>query len=183
MHERIRQVAEEDGYELVHGEESSGRDFFGLLIFVKMSERKFDDKDYNHVYDAARALRRGFKTVSANVDPEAAKSRASYRREIEDIYRAAGTPAIYMEEIPNGYCSEPCCLNKPWFRVTSSIGHVDIGWRKRVISIDWKDTQVKASGKELFPDEDVTRDATGIHAWGAEKAAEYLQRLHRKVEV
>lgn len=104
--------------------------------------------------------------------------KARHRAEIARIYEVAGVTTIYVEELPNGYCPNPCCLNRPWFRVTSAIGHVVIGWRKRVISIDWKDSLVKKSGEELFPDENVTRSETGIHAWSVQKATEYVRRLH-----
>lgn len=45
--------------------------------------------------------------------------------------------------------------------------------------IDWKDSAVKETGEQIFPGEDVTRWKTGIHAWSAEKAAEYVRRLHQ----
>lgn len=116
-------------------------------------------------------------TVTAQIDPDGPAQRESYRAEIEKIYKAAGVEAIYMEPLPNGYCHKPCCLNKPWFRVTSKIGHVVIGWRKRVISIDWKDSTVKESGEQISAD-NVTRWETGIHAWSVETAVEYIKRLH-----
>lgn len=80
---------------------------------------------------------------------------------------------IYVREIPNGYTDSI----EPWYLVTTSKGHIKIGWRKRVISIDWKDSDIKQSGYELFPEEDVTRWESGIHAWGYEKAKEYIDHL------
>ena len=64
---------------------------------------------------------------------------------------------IFVEEIPNGYCNEPCCSRLPWFIVTTPVGHIKIGWRKRVINIDWTNTLQKKNGHELFPNEDVTK--------------------------
>lgn len=84
---------------------------------------------------------------------------------------------IFVEEIPNGYCSDWCCEDKPWFVVTTPIGRVTIGWRKRVISIDWRGSLVRRSADELFPKENVTKDGQLIHAWGREKAAEYIRVL------
>lgn len=179
-----------DGYEFVHGEESSYGDgsTFGLKIFVRMRTRKvFTDakrfkfaceEDYTVLYRAARDIKKGLETNSAKLDPEGPATRQSYRNEVERIYRDAGVTTIFVEELPNGYCSDTCCLNRPWFRVTSSIGHVVIGWRKRVMSIDWSTTTVKKSGEELFPEEKVTKLDHGIHAWGADVAVEYLKKLH-----
>ncbi len=165
MNDKMEQAAKEAGYEIGHSEESHGEHSFGLIILVKMSNRKIShDDDWDTFYDAAKILKNGLETTSAKLDPKGPEMRESYRKQIEDIYKAAGVTAIFMEPLPNGYCSSPCYLNRPWFKVASSIGHVTIGWRKRVISIDWKDTMVKQGGEDLFPDENVTRWETGIHA-------------------
>ena len=84
---------------------------------------------------------------------------------------------IFVEEIPNGYCSDWCCRHLPWFIVTTKIGRIKIGWRKRVIQIDWSDTVVKRTGEELFPDEDTTKGGDYIHAWGLAKAQDYIVKL------
>ncbi len=85
--------------------------------------------------------------------------------------------AIYVEEIPNGYCSRYCCKHLPWFIITTNKGRIKIGWRKRVIEIDWKDSDIKNTAEELFPQEDVTKFECKIHAWGYKKAKEYLFTL------
>ena len=177
--DRIKAAAEAEGYEAAHTQESWGDSrFFGLAIFVKMSERKLNwDRDSSCFYEVANKIVRDLGKVSAELDPEGPAKRESYRAEIEQIYRAAGVTAIYMEPLPNGYCLNPCCMNKPWFRVTSRIGHVVIGWRKSVISIDWKDSIIKVSGETVSPD-NVTRWETGIHAHGRDATARYIQRLH-----
>lgn len=168
-----------EGYELAHSEESLYTDHaFGIKVFVKMTDRALDKEDHRSASRVADLLKREIETNSAKLDPKGPAQREAYRTEIEDIYRKAEVPAIYMEVIPNGYCSQPCCLNRPWFKVTSWIGHVVIGWRKRVISIDWQQSTVKKTGEELFPNEDVTRTKTGIHAWGHEAAIKYLKVLH-----
>ena len=80
-------------------------------------------------------------------------------------------------------------MNRPWFLVTSPIGHIKIGWRKSVINIDWSRSVVKKSGMELFPDENVTRgdardDGGGrfIHAGGIDVAIRYLKVLSAAAE-
>jgi hypothetical protein len=84
---------------------------------------------------------------------------------------------IYVEEIPNGYCSRGCCAHLPWFIVTTSIGRIRIGWRKRVILIDWSETKDTKTSDELFAKEDVTKDTRMIHAWSYDKATEYLKAI------
>lgn len=169
-----------DDYQLLYGRENHGADSFCVKIFVKMSARKLDDEDnYGDASKAIHDLERALRARTAQLDPKGAAQRAAYQKEIEDIYSCAGVKTIYVEPIQNGYCSDPCCFNKPWFRVTSSIGHVVIGWRKSVISIDWKDTIIKKRGDEISKDKSVTYFDTGTHAWGGNKAVEYILELHR----
>src|SRR5512147_271228 len=176
--DKIAQLAEEAGYELAHVQEGYGERFFGLMILVKMSNRKLGARD-NFFYAIGDTIKKKLDVISAELDPEGPAKRALYRAECEKIYRLAGVlDMIYMEERPNGYCSDACCLNRPWFRVTSRIGHVVVGWRKSVIAIDWRDSAIKHLGaEELFPDEDVTRVDNTIHAYSVEKAAEYIRKL------
>lgn len=85
--------------------------------------------------------------------------------------------AVFVEEIPNGYGpNDPYFRNFPWYRVTTTIGPIVLGWRKRVISIDYSGTTVKAKADKLFKD-DVTRFDQTIHAWSIEKAQEYINTL------
>ncbi len=76
-----------------------------------------------------------------------------------------------MKPIPNGYWNEPDA--EPWYAVETPGGVLKIGWRKRVISIDW--TGMKLAREPDFSSEDVTKWETGIHAWGYEKLTEYLK--------
>lgn len=95
---------------------------------------------------------------------------------------------IYAREIPNGYCSEVCCKDRTWLIVTTEVGHIKIGPRKRVIVIDWSDSDVDTLGVDLFPGEDTTKQLRSIHAWGIDKAKEYVARIlqckrHKGVDI
>ncbi|MCK9429375.1 MAG: hypothetical protein M0R17_05185 [Candidatus Omnitrophica bacterium] len=94
----------------------------------------------------------------------------------ENILKLFSCP-IFVEEIPNEYCSSYCCKHKPWFLVTTNKGIIKIGWRKRVINIDWTGSTIKETAHTLFPNEDVTRGEYFIHAWSLEKAKEYIDKL------
>lgn len=67
----------------------------------------------------------------------------------------------------------------PWWLVKTPAGLVHIGWRKRVISIDWSDTSIR---QEVTSD-DVTKSETLVHAWSYAKAVEYLADLGRQMPV
>ena len=90
-----------------------------------------------------------------------------------------------FELLPNGYCNESCCSHIPWFLFHTIDGDIIMGWRKRVISIEWQENYKPFDMKELFGEEDVTQweedGNRGIHAWGKEKAYEYLQKVAETV--
>ncbi len=90
-----------------------------------------------------------------------------------NIFKEAGIEILHLKAIPNEYCR--CVLCAPWFLVTTPIGTIKIGWRKRVINIDW--SQAKLNVGNMFDKEDVTKWNDGIHAWSKEKAIEYLSKI------
>lgn len=81
---------------------------------------------------------------------------------------------ICVKEIPNEY--NPL-YPLPWFLVTTTKGVIKIGWRKRVLSIDWNESDIEGDSEDFFPDEDVTKIRKLIHAWSYEKAEEYITKL------
>jgi hypothetical protein len=72
--------------------------------------------------------------------------------------------------LKNGYDPE---REEPWFLVKTEYGYVEIGWRHRVISINWGDTNLE----KVITADDVTKDPHGVHAWSVSKAIEYLASL------
>lgn len=61
--------------------------------------------------------------------------------------------------------------------MTTVIGRFKIGWRKRVISIDWTETRNTKSGIVLFKDESTTTGERYIHAWSLDKAKQYIKTI------
>lgn len=99
------------------------------------------------------------------------------------ILACFGPNSLYVEEIPNGYCNRGCCAFYPWFIVTTPKGRIKIGWRKRVIHLEWTDSAIKAMASEIFPKEEAwagyetTQFDRTIHAHGYEAAQKYIDRL------
>jgi hypothetical protein len=63
-------------------------------------------------------------------------------------------------------------VESPWWNVHVANGTITIGWRKRVICIDWSATNRRG----LVTEDDVTKDDTMVHAWSYPKALEYLRK-------
>lgn len=100
------------------------------------------------------------------------RATTAYYREILD---AAGYEKWLTTPIPNEYWPD----DAPWCLARGPKGSLKIGWRKRVLNIDWEglNQNSKLDTSKLFPGEDVTKGGTYIHAWGKEKAVEYLKKL------
>lgn len=98
---------------------------------------------------------------------------AWYLKHFTDIFSGAGFKDFRLKPIPNRYCSCESC--GPWFEASTPVGTFTVGWRKRVINIDWPDFGKDV--RHLFKEENVTQGASNIHAYGAEKAKEYLGKI------
>lgn len=149
----------------------------GVRIFIAAGRNPNEQERRVASHVAEQIFNEVWKTNT--LESEAGKTRAY--KEKQEILKLFAGKYIFVEEIPNGYCSQPCCVNLPWFIVTTPIGHIKIGWRKRVINIDWSKTIQKKTAAELFPNEDVTKGEQSIHAWSYEKAKEYLDLIHHEV--
>ncbi len=79
--------------------------------------------------------------------------------------------------IPNEYCTCDVCASWYEVRVAGCKGFIKVGWRKRVINLDWS-----ANGASVtISDDDVTKGPSLIHAWGYDKLIEYLKVLLPKL--
>lgn len=126
-----------------------------------------------------RVIRRAADDIEAAVLEESTRRDpdAKLRAEVQRFDLTGLFPwPIFVEEIPNGYCSQWCCKHLPWFVVTTTRGRITLGWRKRVIEIRW-DACVADTAANLFPAEDVTKGERLIHAWTLDKAREYIAKL------
>jgi hypothetical protein len=169
-------------YQELHREESAGSfGAFGIKILVAVHppteeghqpvEVNLDHQDIRFAcYDAKKMIQTAImEKVIASLTGAQARAKA----EREQLLSLFPQP-IHVEAIPNGYCSEFCCKHLPWFIVTTTVGRIKVGWRKRVICIDWSQTQGTKTAAVLFDHEDVTKDERGIHAWSYEDAKAYV---------
>lgn len=92
------------------------------------------------------------------------------------ILTLAGIEAKSAKQIVNAYWPahsdyDDMRAKYPWWAVEVEEGTITIGWRKRVIAIDWSMT----SRRGLVTHDDVTKDNAMVHAYSYEKAVEYLR--------
>lgn len=99
----------------------------------------------------------------------------------QSCFQLAGIQIINYWELTNPYwprCYTNTILEEPWWLVQTPFGLVKIGWRKRVINIDWSATQVRV----IVTEDDVTKSETNVHAYIFPKAIEYLTSLKQCAE-
>lgn len=93
------------------------------------------------------------------------------------MFLLAGFDYFTLDAVSNRYGEAE--YGGPWFEVSTSVGRILIGWRRRVINIDWS-----ATGQHLlylFDDVDDTKDHTYIHAWRPEQVIDYLRRIREEL--
>jgi len=128
---------------------------------------------------AANSIMAAIMEAVIQKDEKAMLQKATGRLELVGLF----PEPIFVEEIPNGYCSDWCCKHLPWFVVTTRLGRFKIGWRKRVIEIDWTDTVGTQTAEVLFAKEDVTKEKRLIHAWSIEDAKRYVDAIFAQPSV
>jgi len=94
------------------------------------------------------------------------------------VFLLAGLEVKSFHKLPNGYCGDTCCLHRPWALAETKYGLIKIGWRKRVISIEWP-KEAEVHGKSVKSNEEswITDWENGVHAYGWAKAVEYLEKF------
>lgn len=102
--------------------------------------------------------------------------------QVHAIFLLAGFPVTKTYKIENGYWPDVpdyagLRRESPWWLVGTGAGLILIGWRKKVISIDWSDTAIR----ETITTDEVTKDLHMVHAWSFAKAVEYLNALRRLI--
>lgn len=146
---------------------------------ITVSATKLPDLDQDPIrevaYDAARRIKTEVLSAVVANSPEAMQCKAEERDKLMALF--PNPQALFVEEIPNGYCSDWCCRHLPWFVVTTSVGRIKIGWRKRVINIDWSETKNTKTSTELFVEENVTKYERTIHAWSLDDAKRYITAI------
>jgi len=108
------------------------------------------------------------------------------QKEVEAFFTLADIKVLAVKELIDGYgysaaderfyTTLPRCA---WYFVKTPYGWIEIGWRKNVMSIDWKDTLLR---KKLDVKEQTTSEVTYIHAWEEEKALKYLKLLSQELK-
>lgn len=91
--------------------------------------------------------------------------------------KVLGTPYALMNEYHSGGRDRNGEKQywHPWWLVKTQYGFIKIGWRKRVIHIEWTDTPIRA----IVTEDELTKDPYYVHAYSITKAVEYLTEWNK----
>lgn len=113
-------------------------------------------------------------------------------QQLNALFLLAGFEVDRTYKIQNEYWGNDPEMQQrsPWWLVKTKFGLIKIGWRKRVINIDWSDTSFRsgestyASGELLGPvtNDKVTKNKTIVHAWTYGNAVNYLSSLNTRLQ-
>lgn len=100
--------------------------------------------------------------------------------EARALFLLAGIEVKSIHELANKYWPmtegyRSAREKDPWWLVQTHFGLIEIGWRKRVISIDWSNTELRI----ILTKDQVTKEINMVHAWSYAKAVEYLTSLRQ----
>jgi hypothetical protein len=103
------------------------------------------------------------------------------KEEAEAIFTLAGIPILSIFQIRNEYWGNDEQMQKelPWWLVKTKYGLIKIGWRKRVISIDWSDTGIN----QILTTDNVTKAQTLQHAYSHADAVKYMDVLAQAMKI
>lgn len=166
----IQDIVLPEGWTMASARETWGARNSGIVILIK-SSFALDEDDQNWIYKSSDTIYNDLMISENRKDPTRLERELKIKNDLLNCFSDVG--AIHVKEIPNEYYN----LGEPWFIVTTKIGPIKIGWRKRVIVISWEHSDVAKIADDLFP-EDTTKYQRMIHAHSYEKAAEYLKVLH-----
>src|SRR5579859_941724 len=114
--------------------------------------------------------------------------------QVKAVFLLSGLETTQFYKIENEYWPKAYVKEReetPWWLVKTEFGLIKIGWRKRVINIDWTDTgliiDANANRDYEFHKLPITRDDVtmwehGVHAYGYGRAADYLNELKLRLK-
>lgn len=100
------------------------------------------------------------------------------QQEVYAAFTLAGFKDCGYEKIRNAYWPSHEDYDRvrdqnPWWIVTTELGDIRLGWRKRVIEVDW----VNTNRRGIVTEDDVTKGTSLVHAYSLSKLVQYLKAI------
>lgn len=171
---------DEKDWRTVRSEQGAGEKYsFGIRLQVAgvISKDEYTNEERTAMMVAVDKVKEELLAAAVAADPKEQQSAREERQSLLECFHPS--VRLFDEPVPNGYTNDWYNRHRFWYIVTTYVGRIRIGWRKRVIHIDWSDSAIKhVDGRTLFTDFlNNTVDSTFIHAWSYEEATKIISRL------
>lgn len=176
-------ISPEVEWDVVCGTEGVGGAFGRTGIEIHVPKALIDGLTTDTRYEVSRLAEQALELIcldKARRDPTMIKTAAERRAKLIGMF--SGLTYAWVEEIPNGYgLPHWYTIIDPWFKVYTNRGPITVGWRRRVINIDWSLIDQAADAAVVFPKEHrAGYPTTGnhyIHAYSYEDGYTYLHAI------
>jgi len=100
------------------------------------------------------------------------------QQQVYSLATLAGLKNCGYEKIRNDYWPSHSDYDHlreqyPWWIITTEFGAIRVGYRKRVIHIDW----INTNRRGIVTEDDVTKEDYMAHAWDLGKAVTYMKAI------
>lgn len=106
-------------------------------------------------------------------------NRVMTRAHVEAFCVLSGVKYSAIWDTSNLYWKGDNSIRGPWWLINTAHGVIRVGWRKRVVEIDWTQTGLKIN---LRVTDQVTQTESMIHAWCYGDVVRYLGLLWCELE-
>lgn len=148
---------------------------YGINIEIAYTQRELDNEDRWAIRSHVEAIENIIRGRTYREDPKVIAACAEQKTKLLAAFEGH---LIYAKAVPNEYFSPDEIYGQmhPWFLVTTTRGIIKLGWRKRVINLEWDQSDIPKDAVSLFT-EDVTKGPGYIHCYGYESLKQHVQAL------
>lgn len=132
----------------VHSYSSEG---FSASVRIEVSGPSIDPDEHGAAFARVVQAERVYHDLWSEIVRSDPETRLASAEHVEGLKAAFGPVPYYaLTPLPNGYCSRPCCYGRPWAKFHTTAGDVVMGWRKRVLVVDWTSSDFGKTAEDVY---------------------------------
>jgi len=145
----------------------------GVKILVVSPGYELSGNDEDKIGGLAEQIRNHILLSKIMSDPVYIERKKKHR----DSVAACFPLHVFLEEVPSKCSVDGSSMDFPWYCVTTPKGRISVGCHGDTITLDWKDSTIKARGRDLFPNEMTSVGDFYVHAHSYEDVKKYVSVL------
>lgn len=150
-----------------------------VLIFTPGADEKTTGKARKAAQQAFEHVRESCRdSFSLELTHECGPFNEFPEADVRALFNVVGIPILHLHELPNHYWPRTLEYrvlreSSPWWLVETPYGIIKIGYRKRVLHIEWGRTKARI----IVTPDNVTKDTTHVHSYDKPSTVAYMARL------